>query len=109
MSKTRQQPKTSPKPPPLTGPEVAHFSMSPVARFSMSLAIHLVIDASLSTPTKKGAAIAAPNPIQPLRAQPQAAAGIAAGAVTATGTNCRSLALTLICSSSPGWSESWEV
>jgi putative transposase len=31
------QGETSPKPPALTGPEVAHFSMSEVARFSMSL------------------------------------------------------------------------
>lgn len=37
MSNTRRHHTTSSNPPALTGPEVAHISMSPVARFSMSL------------------------------------------------------------------------
>jgi hypothetical protein len=37
MSNHKQRRETVGKPPALTGPEVAHFSMSSVARFSMSL------------------------------------------------------------------------
>ena len=37
MSNHKQRLNTDAKPPALTGPEVAHFSMSEVARFSMSL------------------------------------------------------------------------
>jgi hypothetical protein len=39
MSNHKQRLNTGAKPPALTGPEVAHFSMSEVARFSMSLDI----------------------------------------------------------------------
>jgi hypothetical protein len=37
MSNYKKRLNTGAKPPALTGPEVAHFSMSQVARFSMSL------------------------------------------------------------------------
>jgi len=40
MSNHKQRLDTGAKPPALTGPEVAHFSMSEVARFSMSLDNH---------------------------------------------------------------------